>query len=579
MVRRTKFVFALLVAGLVLAPVAAQAQEMGRFRVLIPDFEALQGANDDFGKDAAKELRELINTLATHQSIEKKEIEQNLKRFKMKMEELDCIRTRQLASQIDAQVALCASYTEATKDQFVVNASFWDIAGGEEVKVEQTQGVRKQEEDAARSMFDQFDRYVQQIRFAQFCAEYAQSQQWDNALRNCDQALELNPNAAGTRYQRARILYDSERYPEALEELERVLELNQFHEGALQLAGWISAAEGQDDQARDYYGKYLELNPSNASVRMKIAYDLAQAGDPVGAMQFIQVGLDVDPENADLWEQYGGFAFSAALEIQQTSGIGAENGGGVAPEAVEYFRKAIEAYEKVFAVKGADTPVGHLRNIIAAYVQLNDLQSAITMAERALETHSQEDAIWSIYADALQRTDRLDDAIAALDRVKEINPSYPNVSLRQGNWLIQAGRVQDAVAVLREAVAGDSNQADVAARLIFADAYANGVQKNRYDYAVSGITAAKQLPDLGSMMSSQLNFWHAYSLYQGAVKEQEPQTLQTAQATLPKFQQALRLFGLAGEYAASQPSITLEQFQNNTNTYIEIQEAIIKRGR
>jgi tetratricopeptide (TPR) repeat protein len=572
-------VFALLVAGLVLAPVAAQAQEMGRFRVLIPDFEALQGANDDFGKDAAKELRELINTLATHQSIEKKEIEQNLKRFKMKMEELDCIRTRQLASQIDAQVALCASYTEATKDQFVVNASFWDIAGGEEFKVEQTQGVRKQEEDAARSMFDQFDRYVQQIRFAQFCAEYAQSQQWDNALRNCDQALELNPNAAGTRYQRARILYDSERYPEALEELERVLELNQFHEGALQLAGWISAAEGQDDQARDYYGKYLELNPSNASVRMKIAYDLAQAGDPVGAMQFIQVGLDVDPENADLWEQYGGFAFSAALEIQQTSGIGAENGGGVAPEAVEYFRKAIEAYEKVFAVKGADTPVGHLRNIIAAYVQLNDLQSAITMAERALETHSQEDAIWSIYADALQRTDRLDDAIAALDRVKEINPSYPNVSLRQGNWLIQAGRVQDAVAVLREAVAGDSNQADVAARLIFADAYANGVQKNRYDYAVSGITAAKQLPDLGSMMSSQLNFWHAYSLYQGAVKEQEPQTLQTAQATLPKFQQALRLFGLAGEYAASQPSITLEQFQNNTNTYIEIQEAIIKRGR
>ncbi len=579
MVRRMKFVFTLLAAGLVLAPVASQAQEMGRFRVLIPDFEPVEGANNDFGKDAAKELRELINTLPTHQSIEKKEIEQNLKRFKMKMDELDCIRTRQLASQIDAQVALCASYTEVSKDQFVVNASFWDIAGGEEFQIEQTDGMRKQEEVAAQVMFDQFDRYVQQIRFAQFCGEYAQSQQWDNALRNCDQALELNPNAVGTRYQRARILYASERFPEALEELERVLELNQFHEGALQLAGYISAAEGQDDQAREYYGQYLELNPSNASVRMKIAYDLAQAGDPVGAMQFIQVGLDVDPDNADLWEQYGGFAFSAALEIQQTSGVGAENGGGVAPEAVEYFREAIDAYEKVFAVKGADTPVGHLRNIIAAYVQLDELESAITMAERALETHSQEDAIWSIYADALQRSDRLDDAIAALDRVKEINPSYPNVSLRQGNWLIQAGRVQDAVGVLREAVAGDGAQADVAARLIFADAYANGVQKNRYDYAVTGIAAAKQLPDLGSMMSSQLNFWHAYSLYQGAVKEQEPQTLQTAQATLPKFQEALRLFGQAGEYAASQPSITLEQFQNNTNTYIEIQEAIIKRGR
>ena len=81
------------------------------------------------------------------------------------------------------------------------------------------------------------------------------------------------------------------------------------------------------------------------------------------------------------------------------------------------------------------------------------------------------------------------------------------------------------------------------------------------------------------MLTSQLNFWHAYSLYQGGVQEQEPQTLATAQATLPKFQQALSLFAEAEEYAASQPSITIEQFLNNTNTYIEIQDAIIKRGR
>jgi len=80
-------------------------------------------------------------------------------------------------------------------------------------------------------------------------------------------------------------------------------------------------------------------------------------------------------------------------------------------------------------------------------------------------------------------------------------------------------------------------------------------------------------------MTSQLNFWHAYALYTGGVKEQEPQTLKTAQATLPKFQEAIRLFGQAKEYADSQPSITLSQFLTNTQTYVEIQEAIIKRGR
>ena len=120
---RVKFAFMMLAAAFVAVPATtAQAQEMGRFRVLIPNFEPLEEANKKFGEKAAEELRDLINTLATHQSIEKKEIEQNLKRFKMKMDELDCIKTRQLASQIDAQVALCASYTEVGDKQFVVNA-------------------------------------------------------------------------------------------------------------------------------------------------------------------------------------------------------------------------------------------------------------------------------------------------------------------------------------------------------------------------------------------------------------------------------------------------------------------------
>jgi tetratricopeptide (TPR) repeat protein len=578
MVRVTKFAFTLLAATLLVGTSASvQAQELGRFRVLIPNFEPLDGANKKFGEKAAEELRDLINTLATHQSIEKKEIEQNLKRFKMKMDELDCIKTRQLASQMNAQVALCASYTETGEKQFTVNASFWDIASSEEFKVNQTMAAEKEEQVAAQAMFDEFDQYVQQIRFAQFCGEYAQSQQWDNALRNCDQALELNPNAVGTRYQRARILYEADRYPEALAELEQVLERDPFHEDALQLAGFISAKEGQDDQAREYYSQYLELNPANAGVRMKIAYDLAQAGDPVGAMQLIQVGLDVDPENADLWEQYGGFAFSAALEIQQST-AGAENGGGVAPEAVEYYRKAIEAYQKVYAVKGADTPVGHLRNIIAAYIQLDELDEAISMAERALQSHQDEDAIWSYYADALQRQGKLDEAIAALDRVKEINPSHPSASLRQGNWLIQAGRVQDAVRILSGVAAEDPQQAETAARLIFADAYANGVQKERYDYASTNIAAAKQLPNLSAAMKNQLNFWQGYAIFQGAVKAQQAQTLETARGTLPKFQQALQLFQQSGDYPRT-VNVNINQLMTNANTYIEIQEAIIKRGR
>jgi hypothetical protein len=78
-------------------------------------------------------------------------------------------------------------------------------------------------------------------------------------------------------------------------------------------------------------------------------------------------------------------------------------------------------------------------------------------------------------------------------------------------------------------------------------------------------------------MLHQMNFWHAFSLYRKAVVEQEPNTLQSAQATLPAFQQALQLLGDVGGYPSS-VNLNLTELQGNVGTYIEIQEAIIKRG-
>ncbi len=581
MVRHLKLSLSLVLVALVLGPVALDAQAQGRFRVLIPYFTPLGDADDDFGKDASKELRKLINTLATHEPIEEREIKNQAKRFDTKIEDLNCIVTRQLASQIDAQVALCAAYNELPDKSWALqNVVFWDVASSEQFAVSNVTVAEKDEEVAAQHIFNEFDRYVQQIRAQGICADYYASRQWENALRNCDQALGLNPDGVATRYLRGRILYEMENHTEALGEMEKVLALDPFHEDALELAGYMSAMRENDDQAREYYGRYLELNPANAAVRMRIAFDLARAGDPVGGMQLIEIGLEVDPENIDLWEQYGGFAFSAALEAEQDAALDApqNNGGGVSPQAQGHYREAIQAYEKVFKGKGAETPVGHLRNIIAAYIQLNEIANAVEVGARVLQTHAQEDALWSIYADALQRNDQLTDAIAALDRVREINPSHPSAMLRQGNWLIKAGRVEDAVAVLKEAAADDPQRAEQAARMIFADAYQKGYQQKNYQYAIEGIAGAKELPDLNEAMVSQLNFWHGFSVYQAAVLQQAPQTIETAEATLPKFRTAINLFTQSGAYPAS-VNVNLGELLANANTYVEIQDAIIQRGR
>lgn len=579
MVGRLKVNLLLALAAVLVAPALVQAQDnmQGRMRVLIPYFEPMEGAKNNFGKDASKDLRELISTLATHEAIEEKEIKDEAKRFDLKIDDLNCISSRQLASQITAGLALCASYTMNPDKSWNVSAAFWATSTGESFEVTDITVGEKGREEAAQHIFNEFDLYVQQIRAVGICADYAASQQWENALRNCDEALALNPTSPSTIYQRARILYEMERYPESLEGLEAVLAVNPYHEDALQLAGYISAVTDDDANARRYYEQYLEMNPGNAAIRMRIAYDLAQAGDPLGAMQFIQVGLDVEPDNVDLLEQYGGFAFSAAIEAEQVAAMNAQDAGGVPPEAQEFYRQAIGAYTQVFETKGAETPVGHLRNIVAANIKLDDLGAAIAMGERVLETHAQEDALWSIYADALQREGRVDDAIAAIDRVLEINPAYPSAQLRQGNWLIEAGRVEDAVEVLKAASAGNPAQAEQAARMIFADAYQNGYQQDRFQYAITGMSAAKELPGVSEDLTNQLNFWHGFSIYQMAVKEQETQTLATAQSSLPKFRQAMGLLQQAGDYPSS-VNVNMTQLMENANTFVEIQEAIIKRG-
>lgn len=580
MVGRLKLAMVCTAVATLLAPAAEiAAQDGGRYRVMIPYFTPLEGARDNFGKDASKDLREMFSSMPTHEAMRENDIKDEAKRFDLKIEDLNCIRTRQLAAQVSVPVAICASYTAQPDKSWIVSAEVWNIQDSESFPIEPFEVPERGREEAARHVFEQFERFNTTVRSAAICSDYYASQQWENALRNCDESLALNPNAIGTRYLRARILYEMEQLPEALEELQTVIDADPFHEEGLQLAGYIAAMTEQEDRAREFYSRYLDINPNNTAVRMRIAYDLAQAGDPVGAMEFIQVGLDVDPDNVDLHEQYGGFAFRAALDVQQQAAVGSENAGdGVVPEARGYYREAIASYEKVFEAKGAETRIQHLQQVVRAHIQLEEMDAAISMSERTLEAHPDNDELWMLYADALQRGDRLDDAIAALDRVLEINPQHPNAPLRQGTWLIQAGRLDDAVEILSKSAQASPERAEQAARLIFAEAYQNGTQEENYSYAATGMSTAKRLPNLSAEMVNQLNFWHGYSLYQLAIAEQEPQTLQSAEATLPKFTEAVTLLQDSGDYAST-VNVPLAQLLENAQTYIEIQEAIIRRGR
>ena len=294
----------LLIAPMVSQSHTAEAQAVGgRFRVLVPNFAPMDDARDNFGKDVAKELRKMINDLATHQPVDEKELKNAMKQYDIDEDDLNCIRARQLANLINAEVVVCGSYSpEGGQEKvFRVNTQFVTVSTGEAFDVPSFVGTEEGDgkKEAAAQIAGAFERLAQQGRAMQFCADYAQSQQWDNAMENCDQAIALNPASSSARMVRARILRETERMPESLTEYEEVLRLDPMNETALQAAGYVSAQLGEDDKARRYYSDYLELDPMNSAVRMRVAYDLAQAGDPSGAMGLLQGGLQSGPELSD----------------------------------------------------------------------------------------------------------------------------------------------------------------------------------------------------------------------------------------------------------------------------------------
>lgn len=115
------------------------------------------------------------------------------------------------------------------------------------------------------------------------------------------------------------------------------------------------------------------------------------------------------------------------------------------------------------------------------------------------------------------------------------------------------------------------------ARDIFSQAY-QGQEMGNWAFAVRGYSAAQRLPNLNQAMRNQLAFWHGYALFQQAIQDQAPQTVATAQAALPKLQEARQLLASSGGYATT-IDVPLDELQKSIATYIGIQQAILRGGR
>lgn len=582
--RRSAVALAFLLPAISMQTDPVAAQETGeRMKILVPALaNKAAGGNNKFGERVASELEKRLKEMPKHQPIEMKELRDAFKKYSVNEKDLvDCIKARQLAGMPDVGIPLvmCGEYDE-TGSGATVTARIVSPQSGETFEVESFQASDQRQ--AADHIVASFETYVQQLEHAYYCNDYLESSNWQSALESCDRALEINAQGKTALYGKGQALWKLDRLEEALEVNEQLLEMEQgLHQDALLTAALIAAALGDNEKSDRYLNDYLELDPGNKDVRLKVATDAAEAGNPEGALKIIEDGLKGDHANDLTMLEYAGhFAMRAAI-------LKADNAGanGNEAESKALLEKALNYYEPVFASKGSEVSATVLRNMLQAYRRLDQNTLAVDFGQKAVAAHPDDAQLLSAYADALNNAGRRDEAIAALNRVLEIDPNYEGgINGRRGMWLLQSGDLAGARSAFKIAI--DRNelteqQQDQLAQQVAKAGYDDKSSAGEFQAAAEYYTAAKELAKTPSTRG-MVAFFEGYDLLKQAdQRARRSQDLETARATLPMFNRILELMQQAAPFGATSPRNegSRQQIIGQARDYKEIQELIIQRGR
>ena len=518
---------ATLVIGLSISPApeaqaaVVQQEPGGRFRVLVVPLVCRE-LDKKFGEKVAKEIRDQLDEFSTHAAIPENEYKRALKRYEVKQEEINAIKARQLANLMGAQVVYFGTCSAAGA-QWAVDAGFILVASGDEVSVPNLMVPDKSDQsvdNVASASITAFQEQVKFVRARQFCADYVGSQQPENALRNCNEALEINASSAETLMNKGlafRQMFENETEnpsgtngwaDSAVVYFERALEVDPGRREALQNAAYIYSKKGDAEKASELYKDYLELDPANVPVRLKVAYDLAQAGLMVEAIDIIEAGLEFTPDDVDLLQSMGDYALRYSSEDPT------------------YVEPALIAYERVLEIKGEETELPIIENALAAYTRADRTDEAIAFAELALESHSDSPRLWSLYADALGRNGRYADASAAMDQVLELDAVYPNGYLKRGQFKLESGDRDAAMVDFDQAIASGSSSRDDVYLLFYSQAH-GARNDNQYSDAIGFFENAARFAPADK--KQDVEFWWGYTYYQLAERIATPEDVGLSQ--------------------------------------------------
>ena len=535
---------------------AGGGSQSGRYRVLVPALPTGSGVAGDVGNDVADDLRSMISDMATHTAVSGREIRSAMRQNNVA--QLDEVTARQLAQAINAEMVAWGTIQQ-NGGGLEGDLTFTDVRSGDQFLVEDVTGQNA--DQLAQAIFQSFEQKIQGIRQAAFCNDYLSSQQFEQALQTCEQALAIVPTSTAALYGKATALVNLDRDQEALDIYRQVLELDPDHGDALLGAGLAASELGESQEAIGYYTRYMEMNPGDVTVRMKVAGDVAQTGDYVSAAEILRA--------ADTQENAANIDFQRYL-FQVTTAAGQRAEEETEGAGREYFETGLQAYERVMAAQPDSMDVASIRQAIALNTGLGRTQEAIQLAQQATQQFPDDAGVWDVYARVLKQADQDAEAARALTRVIELDPEMEDVYIRRALAYMDAGNRQSALADLQTA-AGRGNQDDVA-RAIYS--MAGGLLRNSQWSEAEGLLEMANQYASGEM-KDQIQFFLGLTQF----RQGEAIAKANTQGNPGQAERALGFFQQALNYLQATNYQNAAEVLDATQQYIANQQAIIEAAR
>ena len=558
------------VLSLPAAPRALEAQTSD-LTILVAPVAATEPVDRRFGERIAEEIRDALRIFPGYIAIERDDARDLIDDFDLDERTMTAIDWRQLGMQMEATLVMVG--TAVMADGGVeVDITFLEPRSGDELPMEAfAVADDDSHEEAASQIMGQLGQGVEYSRSLAFCGDYLASEQPMDAISNCNAALALNPGSDRAHYLRGRAYMLNEAWGQAVADLQRVVDNNASNAEALESLAFTYAQLGDGAASLRYYQQYLDFRPDDVDKRLRIAFELTEAGRWVETVQLLQEGVERAPDNVALLEYLTG----AALQAGQT-------GGEVTDPAM--LRVAVDASGQLVALQGDAVNPSTLSNATNAYMLLEEYDNALDFSQQALESisgsdgtgegeMSREELLAQVHSSRATIYDRMEDSaagVAELEQALAYSPDVPNGRQRLAALKLKTGDIEGAIADFRAAVANGADPNQIA-NAIFSLAYSNHYADqtrvaNHAAIDVGELGTALELLEIATefvqdpALSEQIHFYLAYGYYlQGSAfdgRNEADEACAPARNALNAFERVSMHLGQAGsQQAASQRQI------------------------